>query len=80
MGTGLAVGQIAAEDGESGAGKGFGEGDEQRGAAVGSGAVGEDQAASGAGGGGRVRVVEEAVDRIGCEGGDGRRLHFPMLQ
>jgi hypothetical protein len=43
----LAKGKIAAEDGEAGGGEGFGESDEERSIAVGSSAVGEDEAIAG---------------------------------
>jgi len=45
-GSRLAIGEIAAQDGESGGGESFGEGDEQRGLRVGTGAVGEDEGVS----------------------------------
>ncbi len=72
----LAEGEIAAKDGESGGGEGLGEGDEQRGLAVGAGAVSENE---GGVGDCRSRFVEEAAHgRVGR--GVVKRLHSSRVQ
>jgi hypothetical protein len=63
--TKLAEGQVAAEDGEAGLAESFGEGDEERALAVGSGAVGEDKAGPRVGAGGLGAMEETADGRIG---------------
>lgn len=75
MGALLAEGQVAAENGEAGGGEGLRERDEERGLAVGSGSVGEDERGARRT---RGRLVEEATDRrdrAGIGGEIGVRLH-----
>lgn len=78
MGAKLAEGQVAAEDGEASLAEGVSEGDEERGLAVGAGAMGEDEAEFR----GRGGAMEETLDgRIGgrvaelCGGCGGDLVH-----
>ena len=57
-GSGLAIGQVAAQDGETGGGESFSQSDQQGGLGVGAGAVGEDEAVA-VGSLGRVQVAAD---------------------